>query len=77
MIQNVSMFIEKSPKRFIRRNLAHVGMVQCMNALADLTKYKNRMCHAHRLEHDMHSITCMATLFNNYPYISSSKFSAN
>ena len=24
-----------SIKRFIKRNLAHVGMVQCMNALAD------------------------------------------
>ena len=24
-----------SIKRFLKRNLAHVGMVQCMNALAD------------------------------------------
>ena len=43
-----------------------------MNALAD--KVHNKTFHAHSY---MHSITNMATLFNNHPYISSSKFSAN
>ena len=27
--------IQVSIKRFLKRNLPHVGMVQCMNALAD------------------------------------------
>ena len=27
--------VQVSIKRFLKRNLAHVGMVQCMNALAD------------------------------------------
>ena len=57
-------------KRFLKRNLAHVGMIQWMHWL---TKYKNKTCHAHS---DMHSITSVTTLFNNHPYISSSKFSA-
>ena len=43
------------------------SMHECMHWL---TKYKNKTCHAHST---MHSIN-MATLFNNHPYISSSKF---
>ena len=42
-----------------------------MNELADKV-HKQGMPH-----NDMHSITWLATLFNNHPYISSSKFSAN
>ena len=42
-----------SIKRFLKRNLAHVGMVQCMNALADKVQ-KQEVYHAHS---DMHSIT--------------------
>ena len=42
-----------------------------MNALAD-KKYTNKKCHTHS---DIHFI--MATSFNNHPYISSNKFSAN
>ena len=29
------LIMKVSIKRFLKRNLAHVGMVQCMNALAD------------------------------------------
>ena len=39
-----------------------------------LTKYTNMKCHAHC---DMHALHTTAILFNSYPYISSSKFSAN
>ena len=65
-----------SIKRFLKRNLADVGMSQWMHWL---TKYTNKKCHAHS---GMHSIIIMGTLFNNHPYISSSgwpvgnKFSA-
>ena len=61
-----------STKRFLKRNLADVGMSQCMNALAD--KVHNKMYHAHRDMH-VHSIT-RPHLFNNHPYISSSGFTA-
>ena len=44
-----------------------VGSVhECMHWLI---KYTNKKNHAHS---DIHSITCMATLFNNHPYINSS-----
>ena len=61
-----------SESLFLKRNLAHIGMVQCMSALAD--KVHKQEVHAHA---DLHSITSllhnMATLFNNHTYISSSK----
>ena len=41
-----------SIKRFLKRNLADVGMSQYMNALTD--KCTNKKCHAHS---NMHSIT--------------------
>ena len=31
----MSVYTKVSIKRFLKRNLAHVGMVQCMNVLAD------------------------------------------
>ena len=33
-----------SIKRFLKRNLAHVGMVQCMNALADKVQKQDMPC---------------------------------
>ena len=50
--QDKELYLQVSIKRFLKINLAHVGMAQCMNALAD--KYKNKKCHAHS---DIHSIT--------------------
>ena len=47
-------------------------MSQCMNAVADKV-HKQEVQYAHS---DMHMHT-VATLFNNHPYISSSKLSAN
>ena len=32
-------------KRFLKRNLPHVGMVQCMNALADEVQKTRRAMH--------------------------------
>ena len=55
-----------SIKRFLKRNLAHVGMVQCMNALADKVHKQEMPCTQWYALHNM------ATLFNNHPYISSS-----
>ena len=47
-------------------------MKECLDAWMHwLTKYTKKKCHVHS---DIHSITCMATLFNNHPYISSSKY---
>ena len=43
-------------------------MIRCMNALAESTKTR----HAMHTVIIMNSITCMATLFNNHHYISSS-----
>ena len=54
-------------KKISKRNLAHVGMAQCMNALVDKVQKQEVPAHS-----DMHSMTCMATLFNDHPYISSS-----
>ena len=51
-----------SIKRFQKRNLADVGISQCMNALADKVHKQEVPC-----------TQCnIATLFNNHPYISSS-----
>ena len=36
--------IKVSIKRFLKRNLAHVGMVQCMNALADKVQKQDVPC---------------------------------
>ena len=59
--------IKVSIKRFLKEIPGpHVGMT---NALA--AKYSNKECYTCS---DMHSIYNMTTLFNNYPYISSSKF---
>ena len=60
--------LQASKKISKKKSSPCIGMFQCMNALADKV-YKNKTCHAHS---DMHSITYMATLFNNHPYISSS-----
>ena len=46
------------------------SMHECMHWL---TKYKNKTCHAHS-DYALHNT---ATLFNNHPYISSSKFEAS
>ena len=51
--------------RFLKRNLPHVGMVQCMNALVDKVQ-KQEVPYTQWYE--LHN---MATLFNNHPYISS------
>ena len=52
------------------KSIPHVWMAQCMTALAD--KVRKQEVHA------MHTVICtpehMAILFNNHPYISSSKF---
>ena len=58
-------------KKFLKRNLAIVGMAQCMNALADKVYQQEVPCT------QWYAVHTMATLFNNHPYISSSKFSAN
>ena len=55
-----------SIKRFLKRNLADVGMAQWIHWL---TKYTNKKCHACTQWYALHN---MATLFNNYSYISSS-----
>ena len=49
--------------QFLKRNLAHIGMAQCMNA-----QTRSAM-HAHS---DVHSITWPHYSSNNHPYISSS-----
>ena len=55
-------------KRFLKRNLAHVGIVQCMNALADKVQKQDVPCTQWYALHNM------VTLFDNHPYISSSGF---
>ena len=48
-------------------------IIRWLNAFMHwLTKYINKTCHTHS-----DALYTMATLFNNHPYISSSKFSAN
>ena len=61
-----------SIKRFLTRNLADVGMSQCMNALADKV-HKQVPC-TQWYARTLHN---MARLFNNHPSMISSKFSAN
>ena len=51
-------------KKFLKRNLVHVGMAQCMNALADKVHTKTRSA-----MHTVYALHNMATLFNNHPYI--------
>ena len=50
-----------SIKRFLKRNLAHVGLAQCINALADKVYTQTRSA----------ILAVMATLFNNHPYVPS------
>ena len=50
-----------SIKRFLKRNLADVGMTQCMTALA--AEYINKKCHAHS---DMHSIAWHSIAFHEW-----------
>ena len=52
-----------SIKRFLKRNLVHVGMAQCINALADKV-YKNKKCHCTQW-YALHAWP------HYYPYISS------
>ena len=55
-------------KKISKKKSSHVGWLNAR--IHWLTKYKNKKCHAHS---DMHSITWPCTLFNNHPYVSSSK----
>ena len=63
-------------KRFLKRNLADVAMCQCMNVLADKVHKQEVYC-TRTVICSTHALHNMTTLFNNHPYISSSKFSAN
>ena len=60
-----------SIKRFLKRNIAHVGMAQCINALADKVQKQDVPCTQWYTLHNM------ATLFNNHPYIISSQLALN
>ena len=53
-------------KKISQRNLAHVGMAQCRNALADKVQKQEVPCTQRYALHNM------ATLFNNHSYKSSS-----
>ena len=68
--RSMTLLKQVSIKIFLKRNLAHVGMAQCMNALADRVQ-KQVPCTQWYALHNMD------TLVNNHPYISSSEFSAN
>ena len=60
-----TLWVISHHKRILKRNLADVGIAQCMNALADKVHKQEKPCTQWYTLHNM------VILFNNHPYISS------